>query len=171
MFVVMSGVYAIPERQIDLRAMEAWTRDVFAGRRVLEIAAGTCWWTPHGAALADSCWPRTSIRRRRRSLRQRRYRRASTKHSLTRTRSTVLKARYSMAPLLDPPRRGGQRVSTAFPQRRLSPHRAERLPVEGRSLRCCQPMGARSRMDPARALLDPLLPPAALMSQIVAIGC
>jgi SAM-dependent methyltransferase len=57
---IYERVYAIPERQIDLRAMEAWTRDVFAGRRVLEIAAGTCWWTPHGAALADS-WLATDI--------------------------------------------------------------------------------------------------------------
>jgi ubiquinone/menaquinone biosynthesis C-methylase UbiE len=53
-------VYAIPERQVDLRAMEAWTRGVFAGRRVLEIACGTCWWTPHAAALADS-WLATDI--------------------------------------------------------------------------------------------------------------
>lgn len=52
--------YARPERQIDLRAIEAWTRGVFAGRRVLEIACGTCWWTPHAAALAVS-WLATDI--------------------------------------------------------------------------------------------------------------
>jgi demethylmenaquinone methyltransferase/2-methoxy-6-polyprenyl-1,4-benzoquinol methylase len=42
-------VYAKPERQEDLRALEAWLPSVFQGRRVLEIACGTGWWTPHGA--------------------------------------------------------------------------------------------------------------------------
>jgi demethylmenaquinone methyltransferase/2-methoxy-6-polyprenyl-1,4-benzoquinol methylase len=42
-------VYFKPERQADLRAMEAALPAVFAGRSVLEIAAGTGWWTPHGA--------------------------------------------------------------------------------------------------------------------------
>lgn len=45
-------VYHKPERQDDLRAMEAWIAEAFAGRRVLEIAAGTGWWTPHGARRA-----------------------------------------------------------------------------------------------------------------------
>jgi SAM-dependent methyltransferase len=53
-------VYARPERQSDLRAMEAKVRQEFAARRVLEIACGTCWWTPHGAALAES-WLATDI--------------------------------------------------------------------------------------------------------------
>lgn len=42
-------IYHKPERQADLRAMEASLPPLFAGRSVLEIAAGTGWWTPHGA--------------------------------------------------------------------------------------------------------------------------
>lgn len=42
-------VYHKPERQGDLREIEAWVRRAFAGRRVLEVACGTGWWTPHGA--------------------------------------------------------------------------------------------------------------------------
>ena len=42
-------IYLKPERQAELRALEAWLPSVFAGRRVLEIACGTGWWTPHGA--------------------------------------------------------------------------------------------------------------------------
>lgn len=45
-------VYHKPERQADLRAMEAALPALFEGRRVLEIACGTGWWTPHGAARA-----------------------------------------------------------------------------------------------------------------------
>ena len=46
---IYERVYAKPERQADLRAMEAALPALFAGRRVLEVAAGTGWWTPHGA--------------------------------------------------------------------------------------------------------------------------
>ncbi len=53
-------VYLKPERQTNLRAMEAWLPPVFAGRRVLEIAAGTGWWTLHGARHAKS-WLATDL--------------------------------------------------------------------------------------------------------------
>ncbi len=53
-------VYFKPERQTDLRAMEAWLPSVFAGRRVLEVACGTGWWTPHGARDA-AAWLATDI--------------------------------------------------------------------------------------------------------------
>ncbi len=53
-------VYCKPERQADLRAMEAWLPGQFAGRRVLEIATGTGWWTPFGAARATH-WRATDL--------------------------------------------------------------------------------------------------------------
>lgn len=53
-------VYFKPERQADLRAMEAWLPGPFAGRDVLELACGTGWWTPHGARDAAS-WLATDL--------------------------------------------------------------------------------------------------------------
>jgi len=53
-------VYQKPERQCDLRAMESWIGDVFAGRSVLEVACGTGWWTPHAARAARD-WLATDI--------------------------------------------------------------------------------------------------------------
>ena len=53
-------VYAKPERQADLRQMEAALAAPFAGRRVLEIACGTGWWTPFGAAQATH-WRATDL--------------------------------------------------------------------------------------------------------------
>lgn len=45
-------IYAKPERQADLRAIEASLPEFCAGRSVLELACGTGWWTPHGAREA-----------------------------------------------------------------------------------------------------------------------
>jgi ubiquinone/menaquinone biosynthesis C-methylase UbiE len=53
-------VYAKPERQDDLRAMQAWIATLFAGHSVLEIACGTGWWTPHAAREAKQ-WLATDI--------------------------------------------------------------------------------------------------------------
>ncbi len=53
-------IYAKPERQRDLRAMQAWITPLFAGRRVLEIACGTGWWTAH-AARAAARWLATDL--------------------------------------------------------------------------------------------------------------
>ena len=53
-------VYFKPERQNDLREMEAWLPGLFAGRDVLEVACGTGWWTPHGARNCRS-WLATDL--------------------------------------------------------------------------------------------------------------
>lgn len=57
---IYERVYHKPERQADLRAMQAWLPAPFGGRRVLEIACGTGWWTPHGARDATS-WLATDV--------------------------------------------------------------------------------------------------------------
>jgi hypothetical protein len=49
---VYERVYHRAERQPELRALEARVAHTFAGRRVLEVAAGTGWWTVPGAAQA-----------------------------------------------------------------------------------------------------------------------
>lgn len=46
------AIYHRPERQAGLRQMEAALPALFEGRRVLEVACGTGWWTPHGASRA-----------------------------------------------------------------------------------------------------------------------
>ena len=46
------SVYAKPERQADLRLIEAWLPEVFRGRTVLEIACGTGYWTQFIAPVA-----------------------------------------------------------------------------------------------------------------------
>jgi SAM-dependent methyltransferase len=53
-------VYLKPERQADLRAMQAWLPRWFGQRHVLELACGTGWWTPHGARDCAS-WLATDI--------------------------------------------------------------------------------------------------------------
>ena len=53
-------VYFKPERQPELREMEAWLPGLFAGRDVLEVACGTGWWTPHGARDCRS-WLATDL--------------------------------------------------------------------------------------------------------------
>jgi demethylmenaquinone methyltransferase/2-methoxy-6-polyprenyl-1,4-benzoquinol methylase len=53
-------IYTKPERQADLRAMEAALPPFFAGRTVLEVACGTGWWTPHGARDAKR-WLATDL--------------------------------------------------------------------------------------------------------------
>ena len=54
------GIYFKPERQRELRALEALLPTLFEGRRVLEIACGTGWWTPHGAQRA-AAWLATDL--------------------------------------------------------------------------------------------------------------
>ncbi len=53
-------IYARPERQVELRAIEAALPAEFAGRRVLEVACGTGWWTAHGARDAQH-WLATDL--------------------------------------------------------------------------------------------------------------
>ena len=54
------AIYAKPERQADLRAIEAALPAEFTGRRVLELACGTGWWTAHGARDAGR-WLATDL--------------------------------------------------------------------------------------------------------------
>ena len=45
-------VYAKPERQVDIRALQAWLPTQFSGARVLDVAAGTGFWTEHIVPVA-----------------------------------------------------------------------------------------------------------------------
>jgi ubiquinone/menaquinone biosynthesis C-methylase UbiE len=47
-------VYAKPERQQDLRAIERWIAPMFAGKSVLEVACGTGYWTQFLAPVAKA---------------------------------------------------------------------------------------------------------------------
>ena len=47
-------VYAKPERQADLRAIERWLPGVFAGTSLLEVACGTGYWSRFLAPAAKS---------------------------------------------------------------------------------------------------------------------
>ena len=53
-------VYHKPERQPDLRRMELELAEHFRDRHVLEIACGTCWWTPHFVRHCSS-WLATDL--------------------------------------------------------------------------------------------------------------
>jgi len=48
------AVYAKPERQADLAELHHLVASRFAGRRVLELACGTGWWTRRIAPVAES---------------------------------------------------------------------------------------------------------------------
>ena len=48
------SIYTKPERQADLAAMTQAVTATFRGRRVIEIACGTGWWSPHIAKAAAS---------------------------------------------------------------------------------------------------------------------
>jgi len=53
-------IYWKPERQADLRVLEAALPGLFAGRQVLEVACGTGYWTHFGAAHCTS-WRATDL--------------------------------------------------------------------------------------------------------------
>lgn len=48
------AVYSKPERQSDLRKIEQWLPSILRGRRILEIACGTGYWTQFLAPAASS---------------------------------------------------------------------------------------------------------------------
>ena len=47
-------IYQKPERQADLRAVEAWLPPHFAGKKLLEVACGTGYWTQFLAPVAST---------------------------------------------------------------------------------------------------------------------
>ena len=57
---IYERVYFKPERQADLRAIEASLPALFTGRSVLEVACGTGWWTAHAARDA-AAWLATDV--------------------------------------------------------------------------------------------------------------
>lgn len=51
---IYDRVYSYPERQSDLRFLETYVRDYFSGLQVLEVAAGTGYWSQFIAMNAQS---------------------------------------------------------------------------------------------------------------------
>jgi Methyltransferase domain len=100
-------VYAKPERQADLRVLEAALPGVFAGRQVLEVAAGTGWWTVHGARQA-ALWLATDLNPETLAV-------ARAKPGLPRSVRFAAADAYTLAEL-GPPRAGatGRRFDAAF---------------------------------------------------------
>lgn len=68
---VYDAIYARPERQADLRAIEAWLPSLFTGTRLFELVCGTGYWTRLLASSAravvalDGAAPALEIARRR----------------------------------------------------------------------------------------------------------
>jgi demethylmenaquinone methyltransferase/2-methoxy-6-polyprenyl-1,4-benzoquinol methylase len=46
--------YAVPERQANLERLKLWVVDRTRRRNILEVAAGTCYWTEAAATVAES---------------------------------------------------------------------------------------------------------------------
>ncbi|MBC7956448.1 MAG: class I SAM-dependent methyltransferase [Cytophagales bacterium] len=53
-------IYAKPERQADIAAVKAWLPPLFDGRKVIEVACGTGYWTPFAAARC-ALWLATDV--------------------------------------------------------------------------------------------------------------
>lgn len=59
---IYDDVYEYPERQQNLRTLETYVRNAFATKSVIEIAAGTGYWSQYITELADSLLATDSTR-------------------------------------------------------------------------------------------------------------